>query len=170
MPGPSVHELIERCATSRETRRKKYGYDRLFFLRGTDQTGAPARYNKLMSHLKRVQSYLYAPEATRFPLSLPRHVRGEFLEESVVAAEEWAQVWRDGGADVAFSTQVLWSLVFGTTISKIIPDSLHGALPAYVFPGDFGVNREDLSSLDQQESMCHWFQLTMPEVERYVKG
>lgn len=166
----TIHELIERCASSRETRRKRLAYDRLFYLRGTDQTGAPARYNKLKAHLKRVQSYLYAPESTRFALALPRHVRGEFLEHSVIAAEEWAQVWRDSGADVAFSTQVLWSLIFGTTLSKIIPDSGHGAQAAYVFAGDFGVNREDLPALDQQESLCHWFQLTLPEVRRYVKG
>ncbi len=165
-----VLEIIRKCSASREARRNAYGTRRLWFLRGTDRAGPPARFNKLKAHLKTLTSYLYAPEGTRFTLKVPAQDRKDYLDHIQMARDAWVDVWRDSGADVSFEQYVTWALVYSSSIAKVLPDAAFGASPSWVFPGDFGVLREDLPDLDRQEAFCHWYSLTVGEVKQLVRG
>jgi hypothetical protein len=85
-----------------------------------------------------------------------------------MARDAFVDVWRDSGTDVAFEQYVTWALVNSMSIAKVLPDPAFHAVPAYVFPGDFGVLREDVPGLDNQEVFCHWYHLTMGEVATLV--
>ena len=165
-----VLDLIRKCGASREARRAAYGTRRLWYLRGTDRSGPSARYNKLKSHLKTLTSYLYAPESARFTLHVPVQDRKEYLDHVGIARDAFVDVWRDSGADVSFEQYVTWALVYSASIVKILPDPAFGAVPQWVFPGDFGVLREDLPELDRQEAFTHTFSLTLGEVTQLTRG
>lgn len=166
----SDEELIRRCEASREDRRHRYGWSRLWFLRGTDRTGPPARYNKLRSHIKKLTSYLYAPEGTRFALQVPPESAQEWLDHLSIARNAFLRCWRDSSTDVNYAQHVIWSLVLGTSIAKILPEGPAGVVADYVWPGDFGVTREDVNDLDRQDAFVHWYSLSIPEVERLTQG
>lgn len=163
-------EIIRKCGASREARRQAYGTRRLWFLRGTDRAGPPARYNKLKSHLKTLTSYLYAPEGTRFALKVPAQDRKDYLDHLGMARDAFIDLWRDSGADVSFEQYVTWALVYSMSIAKVLPDPAFQATPSWVFPGDFGVLREDMPELDRQEAFCHWYVASMGEVKQLVRG
>jgi hypothetical protein len=166
----SVLDTIGRCEPSRESRRQRYGLARLLFLRGTDTAGPRARFNKLKAHFQELCAYLYAPDTTRFGIELPVAEAREWLEQADRARQAFLRMWRDSGSDVEFVQQVLWTPVYGTTITKILPDKSTVVSRSAIFPGDFGVGREDILSLDHQQEFCHWYSLSMPEIEALTVG
>jgi hypothetical protein len=166
----AILDLIRKCGASREARRASYGTRRLWMLRGTDRAGPPARFNKIRAHIKTLTSYLYAPEGTRFALKVPAQDRKDYLDHLAMGRDAFVDVWRDGGADVAFEQYVTWALVYSSSIAKVLPDPAFGVTPSWVFPGDFGVLREDVPDLDRQEAFVHWYSLSMGEVKQLVRG
>lgn len=164
-----ILDKIAKCESSRQQRRANYASRRLWFLRGNDNAGPRARFNRLKAHLKTLTSYLYAPEGTRFALKVPAQYRGEYMDHLSMGRDAFVDVWRDSGTDVAFEQYVTWALVYGMSVAKILPDPSFGASPCWVFPGDLGVLREDVPGLDSQEVFCHWYHLTMGEVAELVK-
>lgn len=161
---------VDMAAASRERRRTRYEWLRLWYTRGTDQMSGPARYNKLQSHVDQLSSYLYGPEGTRFSLSVPPRVRDKWLPQALVARDEFTRVWRDTGADVLFAQVVDWSLIFGTTFLKLTPLDRDAIQVDYVSPADIGVLREDIPELDRQEVLVHWYCLSLSEFAQLVDG
>lgn len=163
-------DIVRKCGASRNDRIRKAGARKLWFQRGTDMSGEPAVYNKLKSHIRLLSSYLYAPDSVRFSLKLPVVDRARFAKESEVARDEFLDIWRDSGADVLFAQQVDAALVYASTIAKILPDPNVGVRQTNVESVDFGVLREDEPSLDRQEAFCHWFAMSLGEVEEWTRG
>jgi hypothetical protein len=134
--------------------------------------GAPARYNQLAAHIDRVGSYVFAPDSIRFGVRVPRGLpdRPRLLSMATVARDEFAHVWNDAGADLDAVVLIEWALAYGATIAKV--DAAHGAgfRVGYIAPGDFGVSREDVPPLDDQDTMCHWYSLSMPQLKRWLGG
>lgn len=167
-PNQRILDWIDKCASSREARRAAYATRRLWMMRGTDSAGPAARFNRLKAHLKTLTSYLYAPEGTRFAVKVPAADRREYMDHLGMARDAFVDIWRDSGTDVVFEQFVTWALVNSMSIAKVLPDPAFHAVPSYVFPGDFGVLREDVPGLDRQEVFCHWYHLTMGEVATLV--
>lgn len=163
-------DIRDRCEASRRDRMRRAAARMLWFKRGTDKNGDDARYNKLKSHIRLLSSYLYAPESVRFSVRIPVVDREKWGPDAETARDEFTDIWRDCGADVLFSQQVEAALIYATAIAKVSPDPLCGVRQDYIEPIDFGVLREDEPSLDRQEAMCHWFSLSLPEVETWVRG
>jgi hypothetical protein len=162
-----VADLVQRCSASRDARKNRYATLRLWYTRGSG-ANQPARYNKLEAHVELLGSYLYAPETTRFFAKLPANLRSEWREPLTVAADEFVTRWRDCGADVLFANIVEWALVYNSAFAKVLPDPHNDTQLAYIHPGDLGVLREDLASLDAQDVVCHWYSLTVPQIRRLV--
>jgi hypothetical protein len=162
----SLQTIIDQCDSSRMNRQERYRWLRLWYVRGTDVAGPPARYNMIKKTTRLAASYLYAPESTRFSLILPADTRDQYLAETEVGRDQLMMQWRNSGADVAMKSHVEWSTIYGTTIAKLIPEPGGGSKLAYVDPGSFGVRREDIPSLEEQEAFCHWYLLDIPELER----
>lgn len=163
-----LQNLIERCGVSRVDRQNKYEYLRLWYTRGTDIAGPPARYNKIKPRIRLLNSYLYAPESARFSLLMNPADRKGFEAHMDAARDAFVRAWRDSGADVRFAQGVEWSNVYGAVLYKLVPDDDSFDLE-YVEPGSFGVLREDISDLDKQLAFCHWFYLSIPEVENLIR-
>ncbi len=87
-----------------------------------------------------------------------------------MARDAFVDVWRDSGADVSFEQLVNWALVYSVSIAKVLPSNKFASSYDYVFPGDFGVLREDGIHLDRQEAFVHWYSLTMGEVKNLIRG
>src|SRR5262245_14833381 len=134
-------QTVERAASNRQRRKERYEWLRLWYTRGTDQAGPPARYNRLQSHVDQLSSYLYGPEGTRFSLSLPPRDRKRWMDPARVARDEFTREWRDTGADVLFSQIVDSAIIFGTAFAKLTPFERTGVQVSYIPPGDLGVLR-----------------------------
>lgn len=165
----AVRDLIEKCGASRDSRRNRCIKLREWLLRGTESGTEPARYNKLKSHLSLQMSYLYAPESTKFFVSLPPEDRERWTSELDAARAVFLRRWRESGADVRFGQFVLWSLALATTVAKILPNTDTEVATEYCHPWDIGVLREDVPSFDKQDALTHHFALSLPEVRRLVK-
>jgi len=162
-------EIVKRCEVSRDRRREHDQWMRLWYTRGTDAAGPPAKYNRLEPHVDRLASFLYTPEGTRFFLHLPPEHRDEWLHTLEPARDEFMTVWRTSGADMLFAHAVEWGLVKGCSILKLSPGPNHAVEVDYVEPGSFGVLSEYIPDIARQEAFVHWFVLTMGELERMVR-
>jgi hypothetical protein len=167
---PRIRDLIASCEISRQARQDKYGRMRIWYDRGTDKSGIPARFNKLKAALTQQSSYLYNPEGTRFSLGLPPAHKKPWMKHAEVARAEFTRTWRDIGADVMFGEFVKMAGVYGCGIMKLLPEPDHSMSVNWVHPGDFGVLRESVPYLDRQDAVCHWYFLTIPELRQLVAG
>lgn len=166
-----LQELVQRCSGSRPTRQRRYSWLRTWYTRGSDSLNVPARYNKLESHIELLTSYLYAPESSRFYLSIPPRVRANFLDHAEIARDEYHRVWHDTKADVMFSEMVTWANVYSAAIAKVNVVGRRGqTVVQNVSPSDFGVLREDLMTCDEQEVMVHFFYATEGQIRALVEN
>lgn len=177
MPTPAqteangrLRDLIEACSGSRQARQDKYGRLRIWYDRGTDKSGMPARFNKIKAHMTQQASYLYNPEGTRFSVALPPAHKKPWMKHAEIARDEFTRTWRDIGIDVMFGEFVKMAGVYGSVLAKLLPEADHSATIEYIHPGDFGVLREDIPQLDKQDVLVHWFYLTVPEVRQLVRA
>lgn len=163
-------DIIRRCEVSRDQRKAKYEYLRLWYQRGTDSNGAPSRNNKIKPRVRLLNSFLYAPDSTRFSCLVPTQDQDTWAAHTDTARDVFDRRWRDSGADVQFERFVEWANVYGTTVAKLVPGTYGDTELAYVDPAAFGVLREDVPSIDKQKAFCHWFCLSLPELYDVVKG
>lgn len=160
-------ELIRYCSVSRTVRQEQAGRWRDWYERGCS-AGPAAVYNKLYSHLNRLASFLFSPGTVRFGVHLPPSVREMWVEPSMIARDEFRNVWEAEQCDLIVLLALEWSLVYGTTILKIQPTPDGAFRLGYVQPWDFGVSREDVNGTDDQDTFCHWYSLSIPQIERWV--
>jgi hypothetical protein len=160
-------ELVRRCETSRATRQTRCETLRRWYENGSPE-GGNSRYNKLFSHINIVCSFLFSPGTVRFGAHLPPSVREQWLEPAAIARDEFREMWEESGSDTLLLSAIEWALVYGGTILKVQPDHPSGFRIGYVQPWDFGVSREDVKDLDEQDTVCHWYTLSMPQVERWI--
>lgn len=161
-----VITLMDRCAASRETRRNRADRWRGWYEFGTNGS-EDSLYNKMHSHISKVGSFVFSPGTVRFEVRLPPAVRKPWWKAAAIARDEFSQFWSESGADINLAMAIEWSLVYGSTIIKVQPHE--GSFSTgLIMPWDFGVSREDVPDLNQQDTVCHWYTLSIPQVERWV--
>jgi hypothetical protein len=162
-----VQEEVRKCEASRQQRRAIYTTLRMWRDKGTN-TGPRAKVNKLAAHLDTVSSYLFAPDLVRFGVHLPPAVREQWLGPAEMARDEFRERWRDSGADLEICQLIDWALVFNSAVAKVQADPGTGFRVGYIQPWDFAVGREDVPKLDEQDCFCHWYTLSIPQIERWL--
>lgn len=162
-------EQVRLCAVSRDSRRTVCEQYRTYYDRGSTD-GPRSPYSMIRSHLDRVGSYLFAPDTIRFGAHLPPAIRREWIEAAGIARDEFAAVWSDSGADMTADMMSEWALVYGCTIGKVRRDPDTGFAVDYINQWDFGVIGEDTPQMDQQSAMCHWYSLSIPQIEWWLRG
>jgi hypothetical protein len=160
-------ECVRVCEVSRASRQQKYRNLRSWYESGSAD-GSPSRYNKLFAHINVVGSFIFSPGTVRFGVHLPPQVRKEWMAPSIIARDEFRQLWEESASDTLIDGSLEWSLVYGGTIVKVQPDYPSGFRLGYIQPWDFGVSREDVRDLDDQDTICHWYTLSLPQIERWV--
>ena len=162
-------ELVRYCEVSRDQRRALCDNLRYAYERGTLE-GPRAAVNEILPHIDRVASYLFAPDIIRLGGKLQRQYAQDWRGAAMAAREIVQQSWHDSGTDQVFVLLLEWALVYNSTVAKVMADPATGWRTGYIEPWDFGVPREDIPRLDSQDTMTHYYDLSIPEIERWVKN
>ena len=163
-------DLIEKCSSSRSERFEFYKQLRNYFLFGTiDDSGAP--YNKIESTLDTLTSFIYSPEGLRFSLALGTSADESDVLKADPLSRELAEQWRNGGTHMRFGLAVLWAHVFGCMLLKVQWRKRTKTARTYlVEPHQFGVLREDIVDLADQEAYCMWYSTTKSQLDSDLEG
>ena len=130
-------------------------------------TGARALINKLYAHNDKLASHLFSPAELRFILDYEAHYPVNILNKGEVAARVLTREWERKDVDMLFGAGVKTSLDYGAAILKQMWG--HSGLDArLIMPWQFGVFREDVNNLDDQEALCESGFMTTQEAWRRI--
>jgi hypothetical protein len=101
-----------------------------------------------------LQAFLYSSADLRFALDFYGSVSPALRAKGKAAAAHLYQMTRDGKIDRSISKGVLGALIKGKTIHQTVW-SRRGFEPYVIQPELFGVEREDLETLDRQSFFTH---------------
>src|SRR5262245_60232082 len=118
----SPQEIVAQAGRSRQLRRQRYAFYRLWWSRVTGHAGPPARYNKIKARIDLLSSYLYAPESTQSSAYLPPDVLQEYAERLDLVRDAFVREWEDSGADLALAMAVEEACIVSATILKVVPE------------------------------------------------
>ena len=164
-------KLVADCFASRHDRKARYDILRNWFLYGNAKAQQPVEYNKIFSHIDLLGSFLFSGETTTFTIAIPKTDEAIYpfeIEKAKLLTPRVNEMWHDSNTDVIFNDALTWALVFDTMIMKFVPKG-KGQFASYaVRPYSFGVLREDISTISDQEAMAHEFFMTESELRRKI--
>jgi hypothetical protein len=151
-----IKEMIDECMASSEERGMIYTRAAQYYYMGSTDNRA-ALYNKIKPFVDKLAGFLMQPVDVRFQLVYDSGEDDEtVLERSQLVAEKLTADFRQTDADIAFAEAVIWGMVNGCQILKVLPDGDSGTFKtAPVHPQNFGVLSETTLNLDEQEAFCH---------------
>ena len=158
-------DVIGKCLASADNRSIDYSTMRHYYLFGRgpeEQEETP--YNKVYPHIDTLVAFLFASETTKFSIHLPANASEQEHDRIPVLNRAVNDAWLYSNADHVFSQAITWSLVYGTTLVKLIGRGAE-LNPFIVDPASFGVLREDIPYLDRQEAMVHSYFTTRSQLE-----
>lgn len=161
---------MRQCLASRQERFELYKQLRNYYLFGSsDDNGA--LYNKIASTVDTLSSFIYSPASIRFSIHLGVTApEGEVLKVPSMASEVSDQ-WKQTKTHLVFGLGVKWSLVFGCMLFKEIWSAGSKASRTYlVEPHQFGVLREDIVDIEDQEAFVHCYTTTKTQLESDLEG
>lgn len=161
-------ELARQCLNTRRDRFDLYRQLRNYLLFGSaDANGCP--YNKILSTIETLCSMIYAPESTKFSIHLGTTVEKEEIPKVPVLAAEINDQWKQSGTHLRFGLGLTWSLAFGSVLFKTLWK--RGLVRTFlVEPHQFGVLREDMVDLPDQEAFVHCYTLTKTQLASDLEG
>jgi hypothetical protein len=161
-------ELIRQCTATRHDRFQFYQTCRNYYLFGSaDGGGAP--YNKIGSTVDTLCSFIYSPDTLRFSLHLGTEAPIDDIAKSVPLAREVTEQWRVSKTHITFGLALRWAQVFGITLLKTL--WMKNRVRSYmVEPHQFGVLREDITELADQEAFTHHYTITKTQLEANLEG
>ena len=161
-------ELVQQCLASRPERFEFYKTLRNYYLFGSaDEAGAA--YNKIGSTVDTLASFIYAPDSVRFSINLGVSADDLDIHKARPLAREISEQWRLSKTHLRFGLAAKWSLVFGTMIMKV--QWSRGIARSYlVEPHQFGVLREDMTELEDQEAFVLCYTTTKTQLASDLEG
>jgi len=156
-------ELVQNCLASRSERFEFYRSLRNYYLFGSaDETGSP--YNKIGSTIDTLASFIYSPDQVRFSINLGVSADDLDIHKAKPLAREISEQWRLSGTHLRFGLAAKWSLVFGCMLMKV--QWRKGIARTYLLePHQFGVLREDITDLADQEAFVMCYTTTKTQLE-----
>lgn len=161
-------DLARQCLASRADRFAFYQQLRNYYLFGTaDASGAI--YNKIASTIETLWSFIYAPDATRFSIHLGAAAPPSEIHKVRPLIHEINDQWRMGRSHLNFGLAGKWSLVFGSMLLKGL--WRRNVFRSYIVePHNFGVLREDIPDLEDQEAFVHCYTTTRTQLASDLEG
>jgi hypothetical protein len=161
-------ELVRQCTASRNDRFQVYQTLRNYYLFGSmDANGAP--YNKIASTVETLSSFIYSPDTLKFSLHLGTEASNDEVYKAVPLATEVTEQWRASKTHIVFGIGLRWSLVYGMMLMKILWNEKR--VRSYlVEPHQFGVLREDIMELADQEAFTHHYTMTRTQLHSHLEG
>ena len=161
-------ELIEDCRVSVGTRQALAQYQTILIEAGR-MGGRKALVNKLVGHCDRLASYLFSPTDLRFHVSFERHYEKDILSWADMASRVITKQWKRKDTDLAFGLAVETAVKYGAAIFKMV-NTHDGIVGRPIMPWQFGVYREDLNGLDEQEAVCESGTMTIHDAWRRIQN
>jgi hypothetical protein len=150
-----IKRMIDACMESATERGMVYSRAAQYYYMGSMDNRA-ALYNKTKPFVDKLAGFLMQPTDVRFQLIYDSGEDESILERSQLVAEKLSMDFRQTDADITFAEAVVWSLINGCQIIKVLPDGDSGTFKtAPVHPQNFGVLSETTLNLDEQEAFCH---------------
>lgn len=151
--------LVERCKESQRDRIQVYDRRERYFLFGTNGNDQ-VRYNRIESHIDLVAAFLYAPDHAFYNIAAQRNASEEAIRQAIALQDEFNDDFQDNGTSDAFAEAIPWACCYNTMHAKQGWNDVRGeATVTLVQPHQFGVFREDLTDLDEQEAFVHTYAL-----------
>ncbi len=168
-----AQDTIQICNYSQGSRAQEAASNLAYYEVGADD-GTESLYNRTGIHIDRTSSYLYAPGEIRYSIGFDATTGDSWLARAKAASKYLSREYRRADGDVAFAQGVQIGLIKGCSILKhnwMDPESLSPGLdPFLVHPEFFGVEREDLARLEDQQAMVHTTYLSKEQVTQMVRG
>jgi len=165
--GPWTREIIDECMVSRETRRSQYNYYHNLYYSGSD--GQVAKDNMCYAHVDKLSSYLFSPADVRFDVSFDVDETPRWHGAADLTSRYLTREFRRTGCGLLFAQAVDMALVKGASLIKLTWGA-RGWQPYLVKPEMFGVMREDLNDLDEQDAFNFCYYVTPAQFSRMMAG
>jgi hypothetical protein len=163
-------DLIDKCLVSRGQRKAMYESMRSYSMFGSAPGQDPAIFNKIDASMDSLASFLFAAETTRFSIKLGAGVDKKMeMPKIPPLIERLNDRWQDSNCDMMFGMAVKDALTYATIIFKLVQRKTE-THPFVIYPGDFGVLREDIPLLDRQEAFVHVFMTTKDQLRRDLEN
>ena len=161
-------DLVRSCSSTRVNRFNLYNTLRNYYLFGSqDNRGAP--YNKIGSTIETLASFIYSPDSTKFSLKLGTLATTDDTHKAIPLAQEVTEQWRLSKAHLLMDLGLRWAFSFGTMLMKVQWMKKH--VRCYlVEPHQFGVLREDIIDLRDQEAFTHHYTITKTQLLAQLQG
>ena len=154
-------DLIDQMQRSAKNRCTAYTRWMNYHLYGS--SSGESRFNKIGSHIDVLSSFLFAQDQTRFTFSF-HDSNPENVSRLDAVMRHFGRRWSECNADQVIADSVPWALTYGSRLFKVI---WNDGLRVYGFdPDSFGVIREDITSLEDQEGMVMSFTILRSELVR----
>ena len=161
-------ELVRQCGASRSERFNLYQSLRNYYLYGS-ATREGAMYNKIGATVDTLASFIYSPDAVRFAIHLGETAVEEDTFKAVPLGREVLDQWRISGTHLRFALGLRWSLVYGCMLLKV-QWSKSGVRTYLTEPHQFGVLREDIVDLSDQEAYTLHYTITRSQLAATLEG
>ena len=146
-------EIADECMASEEERSGVYTRAIQYYYTGSN-TSQAAIYNKCKSFIDKLAGFLMQPTDVRFQIGFDALEPEDVLERAMLEAEKLTADFRQTDSDVKFAEAVVWSLINGCQLLKVLPDG--EAFKIWpIHPSNFGVLSETTLDLNEQEAFCH---------------
>lgn len=154
-------DLIDRMLASSGTRQNAYTRWMNYHLYGSPD--GESRFNKIASHLDVLSSFLFAQDQTRFTFTFHDTSPANISRLNAVMTH-FERRWMECNADQVIADSMPWALTYGSRLFKVI---WNDGLRVYGFdPDSFGVMREDITALEDQEGLVMTYTILRSELMR----
>lgn len=165
-----VREIADECLSSQRLRMQRGEFYKNYYLSGSQNGDEAAIYNKTFTYIDDLESLLYSPVSLRFQIGDPDVPNLLNKTKNQAASTNLRNLARKSDIDSLMSSAVTWSLVKGSSFTKIMykGSGHHGEL---VQPEAMGVLRENHDALDaSMEAFVHRMYITTYEFNRMVEN
>lgn len=159
-------EIIEQCRVSSAPRAALARSLKQWRYTGSPD-GNPAILNYMNHHLDRMAGFLFSPADLRYQIEFENHYPPNILKQGEVAARVLTREIERRDIDMQFAEGVDLALTFGSCIYKLMW-GYGGVTCKLVMPWQFGVYREDLNGLDEQEAVLETSYITLHDLWRRI--
>ena len=165
--GPWTKEIITECRVSVETRRQAGKTWQALYYNGSE--GAQAKDNLCYSHVDKLSAYLFSPSDVRFDCSFEVDETPRWYGAADITSRHLTREFKRTRCGLAFAQAVDMALIKGCSLIKLTWGA-KGFHPHLVKPEMFGVMREDIEDLDEQDAFVFSYYLTPAQFERMMVG
>ena len=158
-------QIVDQCIGTRRDRIPAYNSLRHYYLFGA-QEGQQAPYNKMYPHIDLLSSFLYSQSTVEYDIEVT-NVADEVVNQANLITGRLNRYFHDSGTAEKYLQALKWSLVYNTMHLKFLW-TRDGLRPYLVEPHNFGVLREDVPDLYDQEAFTHSYVVSKDELARRV--